>query len=98
MNTPTAKQLNGLLMNQPNKIYLLFTVTKKRFDPALVGVFLDKKIAAKAESKIQLSHPDHTASFILETPISNTVEEYANYWKTTIAKKVVKNAKRLKWE
>lgn len=70
-------------------VYLLFSITRKRFNPALVGVFADPKVAAEAEKRLHTPHPDHTTSFILEVPVSHTVNDYEDYWRATLVRQVV---------
>ena len=81
-----------MLVND-DKVFVLFSIAHGSFNPALVGVFSNSKVAAETEKKLHLKNPNHTTSFILELPLCHTMDEYTEHWKTVLAKQVLK-----KWQ
>lgn len=73
-----------------HEVFVLFSIKHHRFDPALVGVFTDHKVAAEAERKFHFSHPDHMTSFILKLPVCHSVEDYEKQFKATIVNSMIK--------
>lgn len=76
-----------------NEVYVLFSIKHYRFNPALVGIFTDSKIASEAERKFHFSHPEHMTSFIIKLPICSSVEDYEKHFKTILTNQMVQKVR-----
>ncbi len=69
-------------------VFVLFSITSKRFNPALVGVFATEKAAKEAETKMIISH-NHTTCFVLELPVCHSLDDYMVHWKSVVTNQVI---------